>query len=96
VNGAATSFTDSRGVLWTVREEGVDGGFADSVPPERPLRWLTFETDLEVRRLWTYPDDWRRMAAAQLDLLCRRANTMIARFPRRPAEGPRPSGGRSA
>jgi hypothetical protein len=43
---------------------------------------LRFESDLEVRLLWVYPDDWRRLTTAQLESLCRRANTVIARFRR--------------
>jgi hypothetical protein len=78
-------FTDSQGIAWAVREESVEseveqaGGRAP-----RGSCWLSFETELEVRRLWNYPDDWRRLTDWQLDALRRRASTVIARFPRAP------------
>jgi len=65
-----------------VTEEGDDDSLsfgADDVP--RPV-WLRFESELEVRTLWTYPDDWRGLSSAQLEALCSRASTIIARFPR--------------
>jgi hypothetical protein len=87
-------FTDGNGVRWSVAEWG-----RDDVPAgldEPPVTWLEFETELEIRRLWSFPDDWRRLAQWQLELLCRRASTVVARFPRRTAgraaeaETPRP------
>lgn len=79
-----TSFTDSSGVLWVVREDGADDshflGRAEHVPG---TAWLRFESDLEVRRLWHYPDDWRGLSPIQLESLLDRASTVIARF--RPA-----------
>lgn len=78
------SFTDSTGVLWSVREDGPD----QLVGPRRADQlpgsvWLRFECDLEVRRLWHYPDDWRGLSPLQLESLLERASTVIARF--RPA-----------
>jgi hypothetical protein len=75
------TFTDVDGVRWSVSEEGVDDTLAGT--SEAQVTWLSFETELEIRRLWTYPDDWRRLTAWQLDALCRRASTVVARFPRR-------------
>ena len=77
-------FTDSSGIHWSVREDGSDttrghlrsDGVAGTA-------WLRFESDLEVRRLWHYPDDWRGLNPLQLESLLERASTVIARF--RPA-----------
>ena len=77
-------FTDRDGVAWTVEEEeGEETGARH--PRDRRLRpvWLRFVSDLEVRTLWTYPDDWVRLEAFQLQALLDRASTVVARFPRR-------------
>src|SRR4029450_1848366 len=77
------TFTDSDGVLWNVREDGADDTrplAADVLPG---TTWLRFESELEVRRLWPYPDDWRGLSPIQLESLLDRASTVIARF--RPA-----------
>jgi hypothetical protein len=84
-----TSFTDSTGVLWVVREDGAD----ESRPSTRPegipgSDWLRFESELEVRRLWHYPDDWRGLNALQLESLLDRASTVIARFRPAPRRDP--------
>jgi len=78
-----TTFTDSDGVVWTVREDGADDprALTADVPPG--TTWLRFESELEVRRLWHYPDDWRGLSDIQLESLLERASTVIARF--RPA-----------
>jgi hypothetical protein len=78
-----TVFTDSDGVRWVVREDGADEArsIAAVVPPG--TAWLRFESELEVRRLWHYPDDWRGLSPNQLESLLDRASTVIARF--RPA-----------
>ena len=75
-----TTFTDSDGVVWNVREDGADDprALTADVPPG--TTWLRFESDLEVRRLWHYPDDWRGLSAIQLESLLDRASTVIARF----------------
>lgn len=78
-----TTFTDSDGVLWNVCEDGAHDRHSlasDSLPG---TAWLRFESDLEVRRLWHYPDDWRGLNPLQLESLLDRASTVIARF--RPA-----------
>jgi len=78
------AFTDSSGIQWSVREDGSDTARghlrADGVAG---TAWLRFESDLEVRRLWHYPDDWRGLNPLQLESLLERASTVIARF--RPA-----------
>ena len=78
-----TTFTDSEGVAWNVREDGADDprALTADVPPG--TTWLRFESELEVRRLWHYPDDWRGLRGIQLESLLDRASTVIARF--RPA-----------
>ena len=78
-----TTFTDSDGVVWSVREDGADDprALTADVPPG--TTWLRFESELEVRRLWHYPDDWRGLSDIQLESLLDRASTVIARF--RPA-----------
>jgi hypothetical protein len=75
-----TSFTDSDGVLWNVREDGADDARAYASDVQPGTTWLRFESDLEVRRLWHYPDDWRGLSAIQLETLLDRASTVIARF----------------
>lgn len=75
------SFTDSSGVPWLVKEDGADEsrahGSSEGVPG---TAWLRFESDLEVRRLWHYPDDWRGLSPLQLESLLERASTVVARF----------------
>lgn len=85
------SFVDSDGVSWTVREEG-KGGFRATFGSDAdvPVTWLRFESELEVRKLWRYPDDWMSLAPAQLDALSRRASTIVARFPRQRVSPPVP------
>ena len=75
-----TTFTDSDGVLWSVREDGADDtrSLTADVPPG--TTWLRFESELEVKRLWHYPDDWRGLSPLQLESLLDRASTVIARF----------------
>ena len=85
-----SSFTDSDGVLWNVREDGADDvrSFTNDIPPG--TTWLRFESDLEVRRLWHYPDDWRGLSPIQMESLLDRASTVIARFrpaPHRASQG---------
>ena len=101
-----TTFTDSDGVVWNVREDGGDDprALTADVPPG--TTWLRFESELEVRRLWHYPDDWRGLSDMQLESLLDRASTVIARFrpathtgvgrgtaldPQRPAPSPPPA-----
>ena len=88
-----SSFTDSDGVLWNVREDGADDvrSFTSDIPPG--TTWLRFESELEVRRLWHYPDDWRGLSPIQMESLLDRASTVIARF--RPAPHRAPQGNTS-
>jgi hypothetical protein len=86
-----TAFTDSDGVVWNVREDGADDprALTADVPPG--TTWLRFESELEVRRLWHYPDDWRGLSPIQLESLLDRASTVIARF----RSATHPEGGRA-
>jgi hypothetical protein len=92
------SFTDSDGVSWTVREDGADDARSLAGDAQPGTSWLRFDSELEVRRLWHYPDDWRGLNPVQLETLLDRASTVIARFrsvprPRLPADivpGPAP------
>lgn len=78
-----TTFTDSDGVLWSVREDGASEARSVVSDVAPGSTWLRFESELEVRRLWHYPDDWRGLSPLQLESLLDRASTVIARF--RPA-----------
>jgi len=78
-----TVFTDSDGVRWVVREDGADESRSVATVAPPGTAWLRFESELEVRRLWHYPDDWRGLSPMQLESLLDRASTVIARF--RPA-----------
>ena len=78
-----TSFTDSDGVSWNVREDGADEARSYTTDGQPGTTWLRFESELEVRRLWHYPDDWRGLSPLQMESLLDRASTVIARF--RPA-----------
>jgi hypothetical protein len=78
-----TTFTDSDGVHWIVREDGADEARSVATVVPHGTTWLRFESELEVRRLWHYPDDWRGLSPMQLESLLERASTVIARF--RPA-----------
>jgi len=88
-----SSFTDSDGVFWNVREDGADDvkSLTSDIPPG--ATWLRFESELEVRRLWHYPDDWRGLNPMQMESLLDRASTVIARF--RPAPHRAPQGNTS-
>jgi hypothetical protein len=55
------------GVLWSVRE--VD---AARVPGARGERCLLFETEGVIRRVWSYPDDWRSVPDETLRILAER------------------------
>src|SRR5687767_2842805 len=74
------SFTDSNGINWVVREDGAENARSLSGDVAPGATWLRFDSDLEVRRLWHYPDDWRGLSPIQLETLLERASTVIARF----------------
>ena len=75
-----TTFSDSDGVLWNVREDGAGEAHPLTADASPSTTWLRFESELEVRRLWHYPDDWRGLSPMQLESLLDRASTVIARF----------------
>ena len=74
------SFMDSNGVTWSVREDGAEDSRSLSGDVAPGTTWLRFDSELEVRRLWHYPDDWRGLSPIQLENLLDRASTVIARF----------------
>jgi hypothetical protein len=82
-----TTFTDSDGVLWSVREDGAVDTRSPTPDVSPGSTWLRFESELEVRRLWHYPDDWRGLSPLQLESLLDRASTVIARFRPAPHRG---------
>ena len=82
-----TTFTDSDGVVWNVREDGADDTRSLTADVSPGTTWLRFESELEVRRLWHYPDDWRGLSPLQLESLLDRASTVIARFRPAPHRG---------
>ena len=78
-----TTFTDSDGVVWSVREDGADDprALAADVPPG--TTWLRFESELEVQAPLALPGRLAGTEPLQLESLLDRASTVIARF--RPA-----------
>jgi hypothetical protein len=74
------TFTDRDGVVWNVRQDGADDHRPIAADVSSGASWLRFESELEVRRLWHYPDDWRGLSPLQLESLLDRASTVIARF----------------
>jgi len=74
------SFTDSNGINWVIREDGAENPRSLSGDVAPGATWLRFDSELEVRRLWHYPDDWRGLSPIQLETLLDRASTVIARF----------------
>jgi hypothetical protein len=54
------SFTAGDGVRWTVRELTMSG----LEPPDTPC--LVFDSDSIIRRVRTYPADWRDLDATSL------------------------------
>jgi hypothetical protein len=59
---APVSFTANDGVRWTVREVGHDA--TDERPDGRSS--LLFESDATIRRVRTFPPDWRELDARAL------------------------------
>ncbi len=59
--GAAVTFLDEAGVLWTVTECN-----AEHVPGSRGARCLIFASTEAVRRVWLYPPGWRDLLTPSL------------------------------
>jgi hypothetical protein len=58
---ARRSYIDADGLAWEVREVvGTD------VPGARGPSCLVFESAVVIRRVWTFPDDWRQMSTEDL------------------------------
>ena len=67
-HGASTSpdvvtFTDSHGRIWRVSER------ERLSYDRRSIRMLIFESDMAIRCVRTYPDDWRRLEPEALEYL---------------------------
>lgn len=52
------------GQFWTVSE--VDGR---SIPGARGSRCLVFQSEIAIRRVWSYPVEWRTLSDADLTAL---------------------------
>jgi hypothetical protein len=64
VLGVAIDFADAAGEFWRVTERD-----CRSVPGARGARCLVFMSESVFRRVWSYPADWRALAAAALEEL---------------------------
>lgn len=60
----AVRFTDGDGVAWRVVDY-----VAPDAPNERGAHSLIFLSESIVRRVWTFPADWRQLSAAALEAL---------------------------
>jgi hypothetical protein len=77
------TFTDSRGLTWTVYEVPASRiEFDDRVVDESPAH-LTFELtsggEHLLKRLRSYPEDWRALDARRLEALCHAAGPPLHR-----------------
>ena len=74
------TFTDVRGLTWTVYEVPASRIEFDERVVDRSPAHLTFETVVAsrtvVKRLDSYPADWTRLADAELEDLCARAGPL--------------------
>lgn len=62
--GDVITFTGLDGTWWRVYEtEG------SAVPGSRGARCLCFDSAWVIRRVWTFPDNWRELSAKDLDAL---------------------------
>jgi hypothetical protein len=67
-------FTDREGKCWKVwhtRPKLAD--VLTILPPEWKEGWLTFESDVEKRRLAPVPEKWESLSSERLELLSRMA-----------------------
>jgi hypothetical protein len=64
VLGAAIEFADAAGEPWRVTERDCRGA-----PGARRARCLVFMSESVFRRVWSYPAEWRTLAAAALEEL---------------------------
>ena len=56
------TFSDAAGRPWTVHEVR-----AESALWARGPRCLVFASEAAIRRVWDYPEDWRRLSDAELE-----------------------------
>ena len=76
---AQREFTDSKGTRWLVwsttpTQGAVLGG-------DMQKGWLTFESDMERRRLVPIPRDWDQAAPDHMELYCRAAQPVTRTTP---------------
>ena len=71
-------FTDSKGTRWMVWSTTPTQG---AVPGDMQKGWLTFESELERRRLVPIPRDWERAAPDRMELYCRAAQAVTRTTP---------------
>ena len=76
---AQREFTDSKGTRWLVwsttpTQGAVLGG-------DMQKGWLTFESDMERRRLVPVPRDWENAADDRMELYCRAAQAVTRTTP---------------
>ena len=60
----AVHFVDGKGVWWRVIERATD-----TLPGARGSHCLIFMCEAIVRRVWTYPADWRALSSTGLEQL---------------------------
>ena len=76
---AQREFTDSNGTRWLVWSTTPMQGAVLGADMQKG--WLTFESDLERRRLVPIPRDWDNAAADRLELYCRAAQPVTRTTP---------------
>jgi hypothetical protein len=69
----ARTFEDSRGTVWEVFEVRRSSHNAQAVTAGLELGWLAFISGSQKRRLAPYPDEWQKVADAELERLCESA-----------------------
>lgn len=60
----AVTFTSPDGTWWRVHEAK-----GELVPGSRGVRCLCFDSAWVIRRVWNYPDDWRKLSDTDLEAL---------------------------
>ncbi|HKN65927.1 MAG TPA: hypothetical protein VJW73_06600 [Gemmatimonadaceae bacterium] len=75
---AQREFTDSKGIRWLVWSTTPTQG---AVLGDMQKGWLTFESDMERRRLVPVPRDWERAADDRMELYLRAAQRVTRTTP---------------
>ena len=58
-------FRDAEGGVWEVHEVTI----ASAVPWARGERCLLFRSSSSIRRVWSYPENWRTLSQDELERL---------------------------